>query len=164
MDHNEIATLKAELHRMQARLDELEARPDEPVNRRNMLRGIGAAAAGAAVGGLAFARPAAASDGNNLVIGNDSQTAQTPTWLIPSSSWSYDTGRVAGAFTVTNDSSLNNINAGLSCISAYADSTKTGGFNILQPIPRDPVVLFPTKHGLVIVSKWGVEADYDEFK
>ena len=130
MDHNEIATLKAELHRMQARLDELEARPDEPVNRRNMLRGIGAAAAGAAVGGLAFARPAAASDGNNLVIGNDSQTAQTPTWLIPSSSWSYDTGRVAGAFTVTNDSSLNNINAGLSCISAYADSTKTGGFNI----------------------------------
>ena len=41
---------------------------------------------------------------------------------------------------------------------------KTGGFNILQPIPRDPVVLFPTKHGLVIVSKWGVEADYDEFK
>lgn len=29
---------------------------------------------------------------------------------------------------------------------------------------KDPVVLMPVKHGFLIVSKWGKEADYEEFK
>lgn len=128
MEQNEIATLKAELQRMQARLEELETRPDEPVNRRNMLRGIGAAAAGAAVGGLAFARPAAATDGGSIVIGNATQTSESPTMLVPSTG--YSISPFVGAFTVSNDSALSNINASLSCIAAYADSSKASGHNI----------------------------------
>ena len=62
MDHNELAELKAELRRMQSRVEELESAAPEPVvNRRHLLRGLGAAAVGAAAGGLAFAHPAAAT-------------------------------------------------------------------------------------------------------
>lgn len=30
-------------------------------------------------------------------------------------------------------------------------------------VPPDPVVLFPTRRGVIIVTKWGKEADYEEF-
>lgn len=129
MDHTELAAMKAQLKSMQARIDELEAQPEESVNRRNMLRGLGAAAVGAAAGGLAFARPAAATDGNSIVIGNATQSAESPTMLVPgASSWSLSP--LVGAFTVSDDSSFSNINASLSCIAAYADSSKTGAHSI----------------------------------
>ncbi|MBI4885440.1 MAG: hypothetical protein HY826_15445 [Actinobacteria bacterium] len=143
MDRSEIDSLKADLRRMQARVDELETAGEEPVNRRNMLRGLGAAAAGAAVGGLAFARPAAAVDGATLIIGDATQTAQSPTAIIPASSWS--SSPLFGAFTVTNDGAFSDTQAALSMITAYADDTKTGGFTT----------------GLLAASKAGTGAKMD---
>jgi hypothetical protein len=129
MDRSEIDALRADLHRMQQRVDELEAlQGDPPVNRRHMLRGLGAAAMGAAAGGLAFARPAAATDGGNIVIGNATQTSESPTMLVPSTGWT--TSPFVGAFTVSNDSAFTNINAAVSCIAAYADSAKASGHAI----------------------------------
>lgn len=133
MDRSEIDALKADLRRMQARIDELERTDEEPVNRRNMLRGLGAAAAGAAVGGLAFARPAAANDGDTLIIGNDTQVANTPTTLLASNSpstWDSSDPNLRAIFNVTNRSTFSNVNAALSCIAAYADSTGPGAHNI----------------------------------
>lgn len=127
MDRAEIDQLKADLHRMQQRIDELEA-SGPPVNRRHMLRNVGAAAVGAAATGLAFARPAAAADGNSIIIGNAIQTSQSPTMLVPSTGWDLDP--LVGAFSVSNDSSFSNINAALSCISAYADSSQPSGHTI----------------------------------
>lgn len=130
MDRNEISELKAELQRMQARLEHLEGpAADEPVSRRNMLRGIGAAAAGAAVGGLAFARPAAAAPVDMFT--EQSHTALAPTEIVTSSTWASSLGGdFIGAFTVTSDSDFTNLNAAFSCISAYADSAKGGAQNI----------------------------------
>jgi len=34
----------------------------------------------------------------------------------------------------------------------------------IENIPKDPIVLCPVKGGYLVVTKWGVEADYDEFK
>ncbi|MDP2290406.1 MAG: hypothetical protein Q8M22_04415 [Actinomycetota bacterium] len=130
MDHNELDQLKAELQRMQARLEHLEGpAADEPVSRRNMLRGIGAAAAGAAVGGLAFARPAAAAPIDMFT--ESSHTAQAPTEIVTGNSYSASLGGdFMGAFSVTTDPDFTNINAALSCISAYADSSLGGGQTI----------------------------------
>lgn len=128
MERAEIDALKADLRRMQARVDELEAASEEPVNRRNMLRGLGAAAAGAAVGGLAFARPAAATDGNTLIIGDAAQTSQSPTQIVADTSWS--ASPLVGILSATNDPTFSNINAAVSCISAYANSAETGGHNV----------------------------------
>ncbi len=125
MDRSEIDSLKADLRRMQARVDELETAGEEPTNRRNMLRGLGVAAAGAAVGGLAFARPAAATDGGTLILGDPTQTVQSPTMLNVSGS--YSSSPLVGVFSVTNDPTFSNINAAVSCISAYADGGLTGG-------------------------------------
>jgi len=145
MDTNELDQLRADLRRMQARLEQLEGpAADEPVNRRNMLRGIGAAAAGAAVGGLAFARPAAAAPIDMFT--ETSHTAQAPTEIVTSSTWTSTLGGdFIGAFTVTSDPAFNTLNAALSCISAYADSTKGGGQNI----------------GLFGASKGGIGAKLD---
>jgi len=142
MDHNELAAMKAELQRMQAKIEELETQPQEAVNRRHMLRGLGVAAAGAAVGGLAFARPAAATDGNNIVIGS-SQSSESPTKITPGTGWS--SSPLVGAFTVSNDSTWTNINAAVSCISAYADSSQASGHTI----------------GLFGMSKAGIGAKLD---
>ncbi|CAN5650023.1 hypothetical protein BH10ACT2_BH10ACT2_02230 [soil metagenome] len=106
MDRSEIDALKADLRRMQSRVEELETAGEEPTNRRNMLRGLGAAAAGAAVGGLAFARPAAATDTFGLVIGNATQTAQSNTALVASS---YNNADNVGMFHLTDDASQSNI-------------------------------------------------------
>lgn len=130
MDTNELDQLKADLRRMQARLEQLEAPVEEPVNRRNMLRGIGAAAAGAAVGGLAFARPAAAAPVDMFT--ESTYTAQAPTEIVLGSSWDPDAtgGDFIGGFTVTTDPNFTNLNAALSCIVGYADSSLGGGHNI----------------------------------
>ncbi|MDO8390457.1 MAG: hypothetical protein Q7V57_08215 [Actinomycetota bacterium] len=131
MDRSELNELKADLRRMQSRIDELETEvaAEAPVNRRNMLRGLGAAAVGAAAGGLAFAHPAAATDGGSILIGNSLLAAESPTMLVPgNASWS--SSPLVGAFTVSNDASFVNINAALSCITAYADSSQTSGHDI----------------------------------
>ncbi|MDO8363473.1 MAG: hypothetical protein Q7V88_11300 [Actinomycetota bacterium] len=128
MDRSEIDELKADLQRMQSRIDELETHGEQPVNRRNMLRGLGAAAVGAAAGGLAFAHPAAATDGGNIIIGNATQTSTSPTALVPTTGWG--SSPLTGAFTVTNDASFTSVNAALSCITAYADSNQDSGHTI----------------------------------
>lgn len=130
MNRNEIDELKADLHRMQARLEQLEGpAADEPVSRRNMLRGIGAAAAGAAVGGLAFARPAAAAPVD--LFTESSHLAQAPTRIITGDSWTSTLGGdFIGALTVTSDPDFTNLNATFSCITAYADSALGGNQNI----------------------------------
>jgi hypothetical protein len=117
----ELQSLKADLHRMQARIDELETVSSETVNRRNMLRGLGAAAIGAAAGGLAFARPAAAADGDNLQIGNTTQTATSPTWLLATSGYDPVLGHDTGAFHVGNTASVDRFPARGALISAIAD-------------------------------------------
>jgi hypothetical protein len=120
MDH-ELQSLKADLHRMQARIDELETASSETVNRRNMLRGLGAAAIGAAAGGLAFARPAAATDGAGLVIGNTTQTATTPTWLLAASGYDPVPSHDTGALHVSNTAAANRFEGRNALISAIAD-------------------------------------------
>ena len=146
MDRNELAELKAELRRMQSRVEELESAAPEPVvNRRHMLRGLGAAAVGAAAGGLAFAHPAAATDGGNIIIGNIVQTAESPTMLTAApGSWNDQ-----GAFTVTNDATLGGSLAGLaaskSMITAYADSAQDSKHHI----------------GMLAISTTGVGAKLD---
>jgi len=131
MDHNELAAMKAELQRMQSKIEELETQPHEAVNRRHMLRGLGVAAAGAAVGGLAFARPAAAVATN--IQSESSLNTAAPTRLIPGGGGSYSSsigGKFTGAFTVTDDANFSSLNAAFSCVTAYADSSQTGGHTI----------------------------------
>lgn len=119
MDQHELDQLKADLQRMQARIDELEATSEQPVSRRHMLRGLSAAAVGAAAGGLAFARPAAAADNDNLVIGNSTQTANSPTVLLKDAS--YSASPSVGMFHVTDSASASDSSVGVvSCISAAA--------------------------------------------
>lgn len=120
MDQQELADLKEQLRLMQARVDQLEAeQADEPVNRRGMLRSLGAAAVGAAAGGLAFARPAAATDGNSIVIGNSTQTANSPTLLIMDDT--YSASPLVGLFHVTDDAAATDANVAFtSCITAAA--------------------------------------------
>lgn len=103
MGQDDIRALKAELDRLQQRIDQLEgAQAEEPVNRRNMLRGLGAAAVGAAAGGLAFARPAAAADGGNVVIGS-ANVANSPTAVLRDPT-TYSAGSPAtGLFHVSDD-------------------------------------------------------------
>jgi hypothetical protein len=80
---SELQELKAELTRLQARVDELERTEtgDAQVSRRAAFKALGAAAVGAAAGSIAFAAPAGATDGGNVVIGNDTQSAESPTVL-----------------------------------------------------------------------------------
>ena len=126
MERSEIDALKADLRHMQARVDELETNAEEPTNRRNMLRGLGAAAVGAAAGGLAFARPAAAIDGGSIVIGNQIQTSVSPTMLVASSPWAYESSQFISAFMVSDDATFSNINSAFACIGAYADANGPG--------------------------------------
>jgi hypothetical protein len=84
-----------------------------------MLRTVGAAAAGVAVGSLAFAKPAGATDGNAITIGNAVQDAQSPTLLIVDGP-DYSATPLVGAFHVTDDVTQTNANMAFSCISAIA--------------------------------------------
>ena len=72
MSDADIRALREEIERLQRRVDELSDRhpqrrrgpASDAMPRRGMLRTVGAAAAGVAVGSLAFAKPAGAADGN----------------------------------------------------------------------------------------------------
>jgi hypothetical protein len=128
MDHSELHALKAELHRMQRRVDELEQQDHgSTVSRRNMLRGIGAAAVGAAAGGLVFTNTASATNGANILIGAANQTSTLPTELVPVAGYS---ANMLGAFTVSNQDGPIDSNAAASCIAAYADDEVGTGHSI----------------------------------
>jgi hypothetical protein len=131
VEQSELAVLKIDRRHIQARIDELETGTEQPSSRRTMLRGLGTAAVGAVVGGLVVTRPAAADDGFGLVIGNDVQTATTPTSLTAVATWdSTDPTLARGILNVTNDSNFTDANAAVSCVAAYADNTKAGGHDI----------------------------------
>ena len=73
---SEINELKEQLAEMQQRINELEQdQMEQPVQRRNMLKAVAGVAAGAAVGGLGFARSAAAADGDSIAIGDETNIA-----------------------------------------------------------------------------------------
>jgi hypothetical protein len=70
---NERAALKADI----------AAAPEPESSRREMFKKIAIAGAGVAAGGvLAQASPAAATDLGNIIIGDETQTAQTLTALV----------------------------------------------------------------------------------
>lgn len=149
MPSDDVQMLKDELARLRARVEHLEgtgstSATDEPVGRRNMLKGLGAAAVGAAAGGLAFARPAAAAPTDMFT--ETSHNVVAPTRLVPITGYSSNlTGELIGAFTVTNDPDFTSFNAALSCITAFADSSKPSGHSI----------------GLVAASASGIGAKLD---
>lgn len=129
MSDADIRALREEIDRLQRRVDELSVQAPARIDtasaadpaampRRGMLRTVGAAAAGVAVGSLAFAKPAGANDGANIVIGLQTNTADTPTLL--SSNGGYTSNPQVGMFHVTDDTSKVNINLAASCISAVA--------------------------------------------
>ena len=107
---SEINELKEQLAEMQQRINELEQdQMEQPVQRRNMLKAVAGVAAGAAVGGLGFARPAAAAtavdpalaDGDAFSVGNYNK-ADTPSMLYVASdtTWSGENG---GIFNVSDN-------------------------------------------------------------
>ncbi|MEQ1873960.1 MAG: hypothetical protein ABL953_09550 [Ilumatobacteraceae bacterium] len=120
MDQFEFASLRAEQKRAQNRTDESETKREEPVNRRNLLRGIGVAAVGAAAGGLALSRPAAAIDDDTLTIGNEIRTAQTPTRVVIDTFWSTPGDEVA-AFTISTGMVREGGLFAEAAVGAYAD-------------------------------------------
>ena len=129
MSDADIRALREEIDRLQQRVDEMSAtqvpakaadNEDTNLGRRGLFRTVGAAAAGVAVGSLAFAKPAGATDGNAIIIGNAAQTAESPTALVRNSV-GYTATPSVGVFHVTDD--ISNIGGGLglaSCISAIA--------------------------------------------
>ena len=99
---SEIAELRAEMARLRGRLDEIEsAQADAPVPRRHMLRALGGMAAGAAVGGLAFAKPAAAADGDFIELGREASLASSAT--LVGVTGTYTAGGQGGIFGVTDN-------------------------------------------------------------
>ena len=101
---SEISELKEQLSLMQQRINELEREQmEQPVQRRNMLKAVAGVAAGAAVGGLGFARPAAAADGSSLVAGGQ-LVSNSPTSLLASTS--YTQGASEGAILSIADVSI----------------------------------------------------------
>jgi hypothetical protein len=107
---------------MHARVDELEAESAEPVSRRNMLRGVGAAVVGAA-GGLALARPAAAADGDTLQAG-ETRISNSNTRLVADSYGNVDN---VGMFHLTDDVSVTDASTTTSILSIVAANNE--GFN-----------------------------------
>ena len=102
---SEINELKEQLAEMQQRINELEQdQMEQPVQRRNMLKAVAGVAAGAAVGGLGFARSAAAADGDNIAIGDETNIADSATLLV--SNDPFTLGGQGGIFGVT-DNGLN---------------------------------------------------------
>jgi hypothetical protein len=132
MSDADIRALQDEIDRLQQRVDELSAAAvstdgsaaNDAANlgRRGLFRTVGAAAAGVAVGSLAFAKPAGAADGGNIIIGNAVQTAQSPTLLITTAGYSADP--LVGVFHVTDDATSTDANVAFSCISAIATGTR----------------------------------------
>ena len=86
---NELAALKAHI----------AAAPEPESSRREMFKKLALAGAGVAAGGVvAQASPAAAADLGNIIIGDEAQTAQTPTALVAS-------GFAGGEVLLIDDSS-----------------------------------------------------------
>ena len=99
---SEITELKEQLSLMQQRINELEQEQmAQPVQRRNMLKAVAGVAAGAAVGGLGFARSAAADDGDSITIGSEANLADSATLL--GSNASFTAGGQGGIFGVTDN-------------------------------------------------------------
>ncbi len=91
-----IAALETELAALKARM---ATAPEPESSRREMFKKLALAGAGVAAGGvLAQASPAAATDGSALLIGDEVQTAQTPTALVAS-------GFTGGEVLLVDDSS-----------------------------------------------------------
>ena len=126
MDQFEFASLRADLKRAKDRVDELETKTEEPVNRRNLLRGIGVAAVGAAAGGLALSRPAAATDLDGVTIGNEIRTAQTPTRIVIDTFWSTPDDEIA-AFTISTGAVREGGLFAKAALGAYADPAYGNG-------------------------------------
>lgn len=125
---DELTELRAEMARLQSRIDAYEQDAEaKPVARRNMLRALGAAGAGAAVGGLALANPASAADGDAITAGQQTG-ALSPTRIFATSSYS-SSPEAVGVLHVTNDTSQTDSQLAGSCISAYANSSEGGGLN-----------------------------------
>ena len=120
MDRSEIDSLKAELRRMQQRVEELETAGEEPTNRRNMLRGLGAAAAGAAVGGLAFARPASAAPD---LSGNADNVMTNPTTMVRGPAYVVG-GRDYGLLHLTDDLAQSDSQITTSALTIAATGTR----------------------------------------
>ena len=102
---SEISELKEQLSLMQQRINELEREQmEQPVQRRNMLKAVAGVAAGAAVGGLGFARPAAAApasaEGDAFTAGQ-TNVVQSPTSIFPSAT--YSAASDEGAFLTIAD-------------------------------------------------------------
>lgn len=126
MDQYEFASLRADLKRAQSRVDEVDTKIDEPVNRRNLLRGIGVAAVGAAAGGLALSHPAAAVDDDTLNLGNETQTGQTPTRLVVDTAFTTPDDEIA-AFSISTGAVYEGGLFAEAALGAYADPAYGNG-------------------------------------
>jgi hypothetical protein len=93
------------------------------VPRRNMLRVLGTAAAGAAVGSVALSRTASAADGQPVVLGQENNS-NSPTW-IETGAWTPTPG--VGAFHVTNNDGANANDPAIASSLVSAIGTGTGG-------------------------------------
>jgi hypothetical protein len=94
------------------------------VPRRNMLKVLGTAAAGAAVGSVALSRTASAADGEALTLG-EANDATTPTWLATNPGFGGPPN--VGAFHVTNDAVVNPNDPEIASSLVSAIGTGTGG-------------------------------------
>ena len=102
---SEISELKEQLAEMQQRINELEhEQMEQPVQRRNMLKAVAGVAAGAAVGGLGFARSAAAADGDNILIGDEAVSNLGASATLLAINSTYTEGAQGGIFGVTDNS------------------------------------------------------------
>jgi hypothetical protein len=99
------------------------------VPRRNMLKVLGTAAAGAAVGSVALSRTAAAADGDPVTLGA-ANNSSSPTWIETNSPWTATPG--VGALHVTNDDGVNPVDPDItsSLISAIGTGDNGGGQDI----------------------------------
>lgn len=125
MDQFEFASLRAEQQRAKHRVDELATKTKEPVNRRNMLRGLGVAAVGAA-GGLALTRPVSATDDDTLNLGNETQTGQSPTRVVVDTVFANPGNQIA-AFTVSTGAVREGGLFAEAALGAYADPAYGNG-------------------------------------
>lgn len=126
MDQFEFASLRADLKRAKDRGNESETKAEEPVNRRNLLRGMGVAAVGAAAGGLALSRPAGAVDDDTLNLGNETQTGQTPTRVVVDTAFTNPANQIA-AFTVSTGVVRQGGLFAQAALGAYADPAYGNG-------------------------------------
>jgi hypothetical protein len=130
--HDEIATLRSELSRMQRRLTELEAeRADPRSDRRGFLKLAAGAAAGAVAASVSAASPAGAATNDAVLVGKTSTpTAVADTTTIESPS---DSVLMPAAVAVRNYSDLSpNPDAGfrIAVFALTAGSDDSDGFRV----------------------------------